>query len=76
MIRSANTGVSMAIDPVGRIKASLGLDKEGVLQVPVRLVDKLTFYCKYGQLSFFVMFFINLLVFLVPAFFTKHGSFR
>jgi apolipoprotein N-acyltransferase len=76
MIRSANTGVSMAIDPVGRIKGSIGLDKQGILQVPVRLIEKLTFYCKYGQLSFFVMFFMNLLVFLAPAFFSKHGSFK
>ncbi len=76
LVRSANTGVSMAVDPAGRIKQSIGLNREGMLLVPVKLLDNLTFYCRYGQLSFFVMFFINLLVFLLPAWFQKPGFFK
>ncbi|HSG27287.1 MAG TPA: apolipoprotein N-acyltransferase, partial [Candidatus Krumholzibacterium sp.] len=76
VIRSANTGVSLSIDPVGRIRDSIGLNREGIMIVPVKLLEKLTFYCKYGQLSFFVMFAINMLIFIAPAFFQKRGSFR
>lgn len=73
LVRSANTGVSMAVDPAGRVSQSIGLNKEGVLMVPVKLIDNLTFYCRYGQLSFFVMFFANLFVFLLPALFHRPG---
>lgn len=76
LVRSANTGVSMSVDPAGRIRDSIGLNKDGMMIVPVRLLEKLTFYCKYGQLSFFMMFFANLLIFLMPAFFMKHGRFK
>ncbi len=72
LVRSANTGISMSVDPAGRVVESIGFDREGLFLVPLTLAKKLTFYCRYGQLSFFLMFIGNLLIILIPALFQKH----
>ena len=50
LVRSANTGISAAVDGYGRVLAFLGLGERGVLDtgLPVSLV-KGTFYGKYGE---------------------------
>lgn len=72
LLRSANTGVSMHVDPAGRVKSSIGLDEDGILLVPVKILRKLTLYCRFGQLSFALMFLGNMLIFILPAMFQKH----
>ncbi|GAA3922144.1 apolipoprotein N-acyltransferase [Chitinophaga oryziterrae] len=48
--RSANTGVSCIIDPMGRIQQPLPYWKEGVIKGNVTPGYILTFYVKYGDL--------------------------
>ncbi len=72
LIRAANTGISMSVDPAGRVKYSIDLNKNGMFITPVTILRKMTFYCKYGQLSFFLMFLGNLFIILLPVLFQKH----
>ncbi len=72
LVRSANTGISMSIDPAGRVVESVGFDRESIILTPVKIARKMTFYSRHGQLSFFLMLAGNLLIILLPAFFQKH----
>lgn len=47
--RSANTGISGFIDQRGRVIASLGWDRRGLLADELNLNDRITFYVKYGD---------------------------
>lgn len=49
LLRSANTGVSAAIDPYGRVIAELGLGQEGFLDVPVVAPLVATPYARLGD---------------------------
>ena len=49
MLRAANTGISMLIDPAGRVVESIGLDREGILLVSVPELSSRTPYTMYGQ---------------------------
>lgn len=49
VIRAANTGLSLVIDPVGRIRATLPPRQAGVLISPTGLVDAPTFYAERGD---------------------------
>ena len=40
VLRAANTGISMMIDPAGRVVESIGLDREGMLLVPVYTLSR------------------------------------
>ena len=35
VVRAANTGISLIVDPLGRVRASLGLDRAGVVRAPL-----------------------------------------
>lgn len=48
--RSANTGISCIVDPLGRIQQPLPYWKEGVIKGNVTPDNVLTFYVKYGDL--------------------------
>jgi len=50
VLRSANTGISAAIDPYGRIIAQLPLNEEGFLDVSVPLPLPPTLYSKTGDM--------------------------
>lgn len=50
VVRSANTGISAVIDPLGHIVHKLGWEKEGVLTVHVPANTRMTFYVRYGDL--------------------------
>ncbi len=60
VLRAANTGISMFIDPAGRVVESIGLDREGILLVPVYTLSSKTPYTKYGQKIFLGMAILNL----------------
>lgn len=55
VLRAANTGISMFIDPAGRVVESIGLDREGILLVPVYTLSSMTPYTRYGQKIFLGM---------------------
>ena len=49
LVRSANSGVSMVVDPAGDVVASIGLYKEGILTYDVALLSGRTFYARFGD---------------------------
>jgi apolipoprotein N-acyltransferase len=49
LVRSANTGVSAVIDPVGRTVASLGLGVEGILDANLPAAIPPTVYARVGD---------------------------
>jgi len=49
LVRSANSGVSMVVDPAGDVVASIGLYKEGILAHEVSLLSGRTFYARAGD---------------------------
>jgi len=48
--RSANTGISLFIDPVGRVHRATRLFEEDVAIEEIVTTDVLTFYTRYGDL--------------------------
>lgn len=49
LVRSANTGFSGFIDPVGRIQKATGLYKEAVVSHGVPMMRETTFYTRHGD---------------------------
>ncbi|MCK4237201.1 MAG: apolipoprotein N-acyltransferase, partial [Candidatus Krumholzibacteria bacterium] len=62
LLRSANTGISMIVDPVGRVCRRIDLDKEGIILGQIHPAGKLSFYCRHGHMTFFIMALISLAV--------------
>ncbi|MFO7915464.1 MAG: apolipoprotein N-acyltransferase [Candidatus Krumholzibacteriales bacterium] len=60
MLRSANTGVSMYIDPAGRVLKKLGLNEEGTIYCGIKEPAGLTFYTRHGNLVFYVLAVLSL----------------
>ena len=50
LVRSANTGISAVVDPVGRTIASLGLGIEGVLDSGLPAAIPATVYARVGDI--------------------------
>jgi apolipoprotein N-acyltransferase len=59
LLRSANTGVSMYIDPAGRVVDRIKLDREGLLLVPVHRSLGPTLYCRFGRLVLLALVLLN-----------------
>jgi apolipoprotein N-acyltransferase len=49
LVRSANTGITMVVDPVGRVTRTLGLEREGILVETIHTVDSSTVYTRHGD---------------------------
>ncbi len=49
LVRATNTGVTIVIDPAGRMSAALPLFTEGVLTARVPLMEMETMYVRYGD---------------------------
>ncbi len=49
LVRSANSGVSMVVDPLGRIVGELEMDKEGMLVEQIQRLREQTFYTRTGE---------------------------
>ena len=62
VLRSANTGVSMLIDPAGRVVDTIGMDREGILFVPVYSISSPTPYSRFGHWIFLWMILLNLVL--------------
>jgi apolipoprotein N-acyltransferase len=67
LLRAANTGVSMYVDPAGRVIDRIGLDEEGILLVPVHTLSSITPYCRFGHLIFFGLALLNISVVGISA---------
>ncbi|CAL74017.1 Apolipoprotein N-acyltransferase (ALP N-acyltransferase) [Bradyrhizobium sp. ORS 278] len=50
LVRSANTGISAVIDPVGRIISQLSLGTEGVLDAMLPVALQPTIYARFGDI--------------------------
>lgn len=49
IVRSANTGISGIIDPIGNTNEKIGFNKQSVFHGKILLNKGLTFYAKYGS---------------------------
>jgi apolipoprotein N-acyltransferase len=58
LVRAANTGITGVVDAHGRVLASLGLGRSGVLDVPLPAgLPTATPYGRWGDLAFFFLIF-------------------
>jgi len=64
LVRSANTGISAVIDPVGRIIAQLTLGAEGILDSALPVALQPTIYAKAGDIPAVVLLVTALVVVL------------
>jgi apolipoprotein N-acyltransferase len=62
--RSANTGVSAVIDPLGNIVTQKGWDERAVIKYPIPTKSTLTFYSKYGDWLYQIFSFFAVLLLL------------
>jgi apolipoprotein N-acyltransferase len=53
--RAANTGISAVIDPLGRVRAHLGLDRTGVLDASLPAIIDPTPYARSGDYGFWLL---------------------
>ena len=68
VIRCANTGISMVIDPYGNIIHQSELNNSDVINANVTISDRKTFYTKYGNLFSILNLFTLILIGLFTAF--------
>ncbi|MGZ5935711.1 MAG: nitrilase-related carbon-nitrogen hydrolase, partial [Rhizomicrobium sp.] len=59
VVRSANTGISAVIDPLGRTMATLGLDETGEIDSQLPRAQDTPFYTCYGDAGFFLMLMVS-----------------
>ena len=55
LVRAANTGISAVVDAYGRVVASLGLGRAGVIDAPLPAAIPETFYGRFGDLTLIVL---------------------
>ncbi|HVU20143.1 MAG TPA: apolipoprotein N-acyltransferase [Rhizomicrobium sp.] len=55
VVRAANTGISAVIDPLGRIRAHLDLDRAGILDAGLPASIEATPYARGGRYIFFLL---------------------
>jgi apolipoprotein N-acyltransferase len=55
VVRAANTGISAVIDPLGRVRARLDLDRAGILDAGLPSSIEATPYARGGWYSFFLL---------------------
>lgn len=73
LFRAANTGVSMVVDPVGRVKARIGLDSKGIIFGQADSSRRPSFYARNGHLVFYIMALISLAVTPAAGIFVRRG---
>ena len=76
VIRCANTGISMIIDPYGNIIEESKLNTKDVIEESIKISDEKTFYTKYGDLFSVVNVIILLLMGLSIIFRKFYGKLK
>jgi len=56
--RDANTGISAIIDPLGRVRATLGLGQSGVVDSPLPAAVPKTVFARFGDTGLVLMLFV------------------
>jgi len=74
-LRAANTGVSAAIDPMGRIIASLPLNIEGKLDVALPAALPRPFYARHGDAPIALALFLALVLLGLAGFLPRRDVF-
>jgi apolipoprotein N-acyltransferase len=59
VVRSANTGISAVIDPLGRLLFALGLDQTGELNSGLPRALAMPLYARYGDVGFVLLLMIS-----------------
>lgn len=60
LVRAANTGISAVVDPYGRVIASLGLGRAGVIDSPLpQALSGDTIYGRFGDAILLALFFLG-----------------
>lgn len=73
LLRAANTGISMIVDPAGRIRERIDLDVEGIILVPIYVIEEQAFFTRHGHLPFLLLALVSVVV--VPlGMFVKRGG--
>lgn len=68
LFRAAYTGVSMVVDPVGRVQQRLGVFREGMIYGPVERAAKRPLYTRFGYGIYWIMVAVDLtLVYAVTS---------
>lgn len=62
LVRAANTGISVVLDPVGRVIASLPLGVDGVLDANLPAAIESTTYVKFGNGALFLFLVVSVTV--------------
>ena len=62
IVRSANTGISAIINYKGEVKDSIEYEEEGIIKTKVGLIEKETFYVRYGDYIFRVSLFFLIII--------------
>ena len=60
LLRSANTGISMIVDPVGRVRKRIDLNVQGIILGQIHTPVERPVYCRYGHLVFSIMAVVNI----------------
>lgn len=74
VVRCANTGVSVLIDPAGRASQTTDIFTEAVITGDVAISREMTFYIRYGDLFSQVVGSIGLVLVLIGAFWRREGK--
>jgi apolipoprotein N-acyltransferase len=61
LVRAANTGVSLQVDPAGRILRRIDLDIDGAISARLYRPSGMTFFTRYGHVPFLAMALLNLI---------------
>lgn len=62
LLRAANTGISMLVDPAGRVHNRIDLDIEGMILGSIYTTNHRTIFTEYGHLPFFLMTLISIVI--------------
>jgi apolipoprotein N-acyltransferase len=74
LFRAAYTGVSMIVDPVGRVRERIGPFTEGMIYGSAERSSGATIYTRHGHALFFLMAAANLALACVPLMLARTGA--
>lgn len=64
VIRCANTGISLVVNPLGEITNRLNLNEDGIITTSINTNDHMTFYTKFGNVFSYILLTILVLLLL------------